>query len=103
MKNIGMSLYYYQRVANKRSPAEKISDAIEKAISEFGVKYGYCPEGIIIREDEVNGNFHSLREEYKDIEFVLVSAGCTPSHFMLFPVVDKRIPRILKVKRSPVL
>ncbi len=103
MKNVGMSLQFYQKHKSKYNPEEKIKDAITRALSEFEKKYGYRPDGVILREDEVNGNFHLITEAHKDIEFRLVRTGCTPSHFMLYPAITKRIPRILTVKRNPVL
>lgn len=91
-----MQLYFYHKEKSKEHDAEKITTAIDREVKAFRKKFGYMPDGVVVRKDEMNGNVG-----YARLEVRAVTKGCQPSHFFLFPVVKKRTPRVLEKERKP--
>lgn len=84
------TMYWYDK---KTSIVEAIVDAIEG----FTSRRRYAPSIVSVRKDEYDGvDFTELRKRIR----VGYSESVTPSHFHLYPVVDKRTP-VLSVVRRP--
>jgi len=93
-----MQLYHYEKEKDEEKDKEhkRLLEAINWKVEEFTKKFGYRPDGVQVRKDEVNGNF-----DYDGMQIQIVERGCQPSHFFLYPVVKKRTPRVLEKERKP--
>ena len=84
------TMYWYDK---KESLVEAILDAIES----FTKRRRYTPTIVAVRKDEYDGvDFSKLRKRIR----VGYMEHMTPSHFHLYPVVDKRTPVLPIVRRS---
>lgn len=76
-------MYVYYRVGNKNHSAETFTQALDVAIESFTQLQGYKPQYVVVRENEAHG-------ETFPIPVVKVTTNCPPSHFILYPVVERR-------------
>jgi len=71
--------------------------AATKAIKRFTEKHGYPPRTLVGRMEDLNG-----MHVRADIQ-VQARGGIQPRHYMLYEIIRKKQPKILKVERTPVL
>jgi len=71
-------------------------ESVDKAIANFTARYGYRPTTLVASQDDL---YHL--HVRADVE--VYAKNVQPVHFMLYDVVLKRVPKILVVKRTPVL
>jgi hypothetical protein len=77
----------------------RLSQAIPLAVDSFRAKYGYNPDKVLVRSDEL----HMDDIISADLKLEVVIKGLPPQHFKLGPAVVKRRPRIIKIDRRPVI
>ena len=87
-------MYVYQRVGNRNHPTETFKQALDVAIESFTSIHGYKPHYVIVRENEAQG-------ETFPIPVMKVTANCPASHFILYPVVERRCRKSFEGDRIP--
>ena len=84
------TLYWYDKKGS-------LVDAILSAMEGFTKRQGYEPTIVAVREDEYEGKDFSNLAKLIQVGY---SKDVTPSHFHLYPIVNKRTP-VLSIVRRP--